>query len=706
MSFVNPLFLIGTLAAAVPILLHLVRREHAQKMEFPTLMFLRRISKRTIRYQKLRRLLLLLLRILAFLFIVFAFMRPYRERIHAGTAVGRVPGVQVIVLDNSMSMGYQNRWERAKGAAADIVRRSGAGDKFAILEFSDKTIVQTQLTIDSSDAINQIENGLELSDQPTRYAQALKIAEKVALDAGAGKRVIHLISDFQKNGWAAEEQEFRLGAGMELQFVDVGSDEFSNLAVRDVHVIEGDQSNAPGVRIKASIGNFGTEDRRNVHVSLFMEGRLAADKRIDIAKGSSQGIEFQLPGLVAGMHAVILEVDDPNLTRDNRFYMTVDARGKTPVLAVENPNAGRRRSPSFFLAKALNVDNLSPYRLTSVSLQNLVISGSLLIWNDAPGGGTAIQKKLQDFVKSGGGLAVVLGDSASSADFNRSFGSWLPVKMSDTGSIRTRNHPAEDYVLMTDIRIDHPIFMPFGKPHSGTFSSARFFSHARVSAGSGTEVPARFDNGDPALVSINVDKGRVLIFTSSADDSSNDLPLKAVYAPFWQQVLRYLENFQERRHWLEVGDIIAPKRLLAEAAVRQAKGNLDLNEAIVILDPEKQRLSAAPGSDDIAVDTAGFYEVRTMNLNTAVAVNTVPKESDLTHGNPEEMIAGWASSKPEISFRGGQPTPEELDRSQRIWALLLVAALLFLAMESFLSNLRLTTDDLQLKTDAIGNPKS
>ena len=70
----------AALAAAVPILLHLIKREHARKIEFPTLMFLRRISKKTIRYQKLRHLLLLLLRILAFLLIVLAFMRPYREK--------------------------------------------------------------------------------------------------------------------------------------------------------------------------------------------------------------------------------------------------------------------------------------------------------------------------------------------------------------------------------------------------------------------------------------------------------------------------------------------------------------------------------------------------------------------------------------------------------------------------------------------------
>lgn len=687
MSFVNPWFLIGALAAGIPILLHLIKRAHARRIEFPTLAFLRRISKKTIRYQKLRHLLLLLLRVLAFLLIVFAFMRPYREKAAPVAAVGKLTTAHIIVLDNSLSMGYQDRWARAKKAATDIIGRSSPDDKVAVLQFSDRTVASTQLTNDFSDALDRIES-MELSDRSTRYGQALRAAEKVALDAGTGKRIIHLISDFQKNGWMAEDRDFRLSAGIELQHVDVGSDDFSNLTIRDVHVSESDQSADNEIRIKASVANFGNIDRKNIQVALLVDGRSVAEKRVDVAGGGSQGIEFQLPGLISGTHPVILEVDDPYLTRDNKFYMAIEARGKTPVLVVESNDAGGPRSSGFFLLKALNVDALSPYKLTEASPQSLTVSGRLIIWNDVPGGTAAMQKKLQDFVKGGGGLAVVLGGAAQSADFNRSFGSWLPVRIDGSGAPESlsKGRSFDSYVLMTDIRTDHPIFQPFSRPHSGSFSSARFFRHARISVGAGAEVPARFDNGDPALVAIHVDKGRVLVFASSADDSSNDLPLKAVYAPFWQQVLRYLENFQERRHWLDVGETMAPKKLLLGAALRQAKGSLDADESVVVLDPQKQRIPVAPGSDDVAVDKTGFYEIRSMSVNSFVAVNAAARESDLTHGNAEEMTAGWMSSESSVFPQNEHPTAEEQDHRQRLWALLLIAAALFLISELALSN--------------------
>jgi hypothetical protein len=710
MSFVNPWFFLGGLIAAVPILLHLIKREHARKIEFPTLMFLRRISKRTIRYQKLRHLLLLLLRVLAFILLMLAFTRPFFEKPGAAAAVGKITNAHIILLDNSMSMSYGDRWKRAKEAAAEIVRRSSAGDKFTILEFSDITDARMQLTADSSEALAQIRDGLELTDHPTRYGQALRTAEKFALDAGAGRRTIHLISDFQRSGWAADEQDLRLAPGIELQHVDVGSDDFSNLAIRDVHVVEADQNASGALLIKASVLNFGTQNRKNVAAMILVDGRTVAERKIDIDRGGSQPIEFQLPGLLSGVHPVILEVDDPALTRDNRFYLTAEARGKTPVLIVENPETRGRRFSSFFLTKALSMDDLSPYRISNATPQNISLTGEgLVIWNGASGGGAGEQKKLQDFVRAGGGLAIVVPDSGQAADFNRTFGSWLPVKVEAAGTEGRSRRPSEDYILMTDIRMDHPIFRPFGNPHSGNFSSARFFDHARISAGPGAEVPARFDNGDPALTAVNVDQGRVLIFASSAGDESNDLPLKAVYAPFWHQMLRYLENFRQRRGWLDIGEIFAPKDLLSEAARRQSKGNRELNQAVVVLDPAKQRIPVRSNSDRILADRAGFYEIRTMDLSTPVAVNTLSRESDLTHGNAEEMTAGWASTKPDASFvQDNRLTPEEQEKQQRIWAFLLIAALLLFVSELILSNYELpvTNDRSSAPQSSIVNRQS
>jgi hypothetical protein len=689
MSFLNPFFLLGGIAVAVPVLLHLIRRDNARKVEFPTLMFLRKIDKKTIRYQKLRHLLLLLLRILAILAIVFAFTRPYGKMAPAAASmVGISTSTHIIALDNSMSMQYQDRWSRAKAAATDIVRQAGEADRFALLEFSDRTSILAALTSDKASVLAAIEHAAEPGDQSTRYSQALRVAERTALESGNENRIIHLISDFQKNGWKDEGDAFRLGAGIELRTVDLGSDLFSNLAIRNVRTFTQDQGGGQTMSVRASVEELGQAAHNEVAARLILDDRVFAEKTLAVPEAAAAEVEFQIPDLSRGEHSVILEIDDASLRQDNRFYMTVDARGNIPVTVVDNRAESGRGAARFFLTQALTVGGLSHYRIESTPPANPDPSGRLLIWNDLPAGDSAVQKRLEAFVNNGGGMLLVLGGTTRASEFNRSFGTWLPVRMDETtyGRRVGKGETADSFVLMTDIRTDHPIFEPFAKPHSGSFSSARFFGYAPVTAGPGAEVLARFDNGAPALIATARDKGRILIFTSSADDSENDLPLKAVYAPFWQQMMHYLERFGEQRNWIEIGDVIDPNRILSEKVFRRGEAAESADEAIALLDPQKQRLELAPGARSIFTEKAGFYDIRTVGWNSRVAVNTVPAESDLTHGNAEEMASAHLSSQPAVLPADSVSAGEEKDRSRKFWVILFLAALLFLFSELFLSN--------------------
>ncbi len=700
MSFVNPLFFVGALAAFLPVLLHLIKRERSRKVEFPTLMFLRRVSRKTIRYQKLRHLLLLLLRVLTVVFLALAFTRPYRVLPQAAAGTGRATASHIVLLDNSLSMAYGDHWERARQAAAEVVQGLREGDKAALVEFSDHSTVRVPLTTERVSLLDEIQHVVSLTDCPTHYAQALRAAEKLALEAGTGRRVIHLISDFQKSGWAAEEQEFRLDPGIEIEPVDVGSDDYSNLTIGDVRVSESPdnpvETSGSTLGLKFSVINFGSRERKNSRISLSVDRRTVMERNIDLAGAEVRGMEFQLPGLTAGPHQIALEADDPLLPRDNRYVLTLETRGRTQVVAVEDPASARgSRAKSFFLSRALNVPSLSRYQLTAISLVQAALPGALnaavTIWNDASGGSGALQKRLEESVKNGSGLILVVADSGNAADFNRSFGAWLPFRVdapaAETEGIRGHRH--EDYSLLTDLRLDHPIFRPFSEPHSGNFSTARFSRHARLRITGPAEVLARFDNGDPALVAAEQGKGHVLVFASSADDSANDLPLKAVYAPFWQQMVRFLDNVSEEKHAFQVGETIAPRKLLLEAALRRGKEGLDLNQAVAVLDPDRKRVPITADADAVLLQKAGFYEVRTASINADVAVNPVPRESDLAHGNAEEMTAGWLSPDARttpVQAEDEPMSPEDQDKRQQFWRYLLSAALVFFVGEALLSN--------------------
>jgi hypothetical protein len=692
MSLVNPLFLLGTLAAAVPVLLHLIRRADAKKLEFPSLMFLRRISRRYIRFQRLRHLFLLLMRVLVLLLIALAFARPYRKLLHAAAGPGQSATARVILLDNSMSMAYGDRWARGRAAAADIARKARPGDMLALVEFSDVTLVRVPPTSDPAVVLSQI-GAVETTDRATRYGQALRTGERVALDAATAHRAIYLVTDFQKSGLAADEENFRLRSGIELKGVDVGADGFSNLWFGD-GLVTGQESGTRGlIKVSGSIINAGDRERAGTRVTASVDGRVLGEKTVDLAPGTLEKVEFTAPAPGAGTHSLLLQVDDPNLVRDNRFSLRLDVRGRRPVLSIEEPTRSGR-SPGIFLNAALNTSSVSPFALTRVSPGQIesggIAPGTLIIWNNASGSGSGLSARLEKFVEAGGGMIVVAADASSGPAFNRLFGAWLPAKAeTGDGESAAGLRPMEDYRLLTDLRMDHPIFRPFREPHSGNFSNVRFYRHARVSVAQGAEVLARFDNGDPALISMEAGKGRVLLFTSSADDSGNDLPLKAVYAPLWQQQLRYLEKFREDRPWYQVGDAIDPGKILHEVALDSGRTDVDAAGLVVMLDPARRRVAPGRGSDMVTLDQAGFYDIRSSNLATCVAVNTPPGESDLTHADAEEMIAAWTSPQPAPPAADPDeepPTPEQQDRRQGLWQLLLLAALALFMGEAVLSN--------------------
>src|SRR5438552_4006677 len=131
-----PAFLLGLLALAVPVLVHLMHRERRQALQFPSLMFLRRIPFRSVRRQKLRHIALFAARCLAFCLLALAFARPFfAERAGVAAAVGGAR-TRVIVLDRSYSMGYADRFARAQQAAERALAGLSPDDEAALILFA------------------------------------------------------------------------------------------------------------------------------------------------------------------------------------------------------------------------------------------------------------------------------------------------------------------------------------------------------------------------------------------------------------------------------------------------------------------------------------------------------------------------------------------------------------------------------------------
>src|SRR5215211_5356738 len=264
MSFLTPLFLAGLGAIAIPVVIHLIQRERKRVVEFPSLMFVRRIPYQSVRRRRIRHWPLLLLRTAAIALIVAAFARPFFERSAAATAMAGGAREVVILLDQSASMGYGDHWSRAQDAARSVVRGLGADDRATFVLFSRNAEENMRATSDRT-RLEAAINAAKVGSGATRYGPALKLAESILARSTLKRREAVLISDFQKSGWGGSD-DARFAEGMTLSAVSVASENSANLSVPSVTFARASFSGQERVTVTAGLSNKGDQPLKDVPV--------------------------------------------------------------------------------------------------------------------------------------------------------------------------------------------------------------------------------------------------------------------------------------------------------------------------------------------------------------------------------------------------------------------------------------------------------
>ncbi len=114
MGLFAPWFLAGLAGLALPVYLHLLKKQTQTPKAVSSLMFFESRTQSSTRHRRLRYLLLLALRLLILLLLILAFANPFINRDAAAIASSRLV---LLVIDNSFSMRAGTRLDDAKDAA-------------------------------------------------------------------------------------------------------------------------------------------------------------------------------------------------------------------------------------------------------------------------------------------------------------------------------------------------------------------------------------------------------------------------------------------------------------------------------------------------------------------------------------------------------------------------------------------------------------
>jgi hypothetical protein len=516
LSFLSPLFLIGAIAAAVPILLHLFHRKTEVVIDFPAVSLLKRAPVQQHRRRRLRELLLLALRVAALLLLALSFARPY----FAGAVASNAVPLTVIAVDTSMSMTAPGQMDRAKDAAAKAASAAPASHALALIGFGDAATVVVEPTTDRS-AVSSAIAQLTAGSSGTRFRTALARASEII---GTREGRVVVITDLQQSGWESnDEGGLPDGVGVDVISVPPPS---GNLAISSAERRER--------RVVASIQNYGNTEVR-APVRLIAGGKEIA--RADVTMAARGAADAELAGSLPADGDAEVRIDDPSgYQPDNVRSLRLDANPAVRIAVVVADPTGS--TGGLYVERALavagngrefDVDVRDGREVAQWTEEDRARIAALFVLGtrtlDRQG-----REAVRTYLAGGGQVLLAAGPDVDPGTLADVLGT--PLRFEEPPA-RTPGAT----MIASDGR--HPIFRPFLNP-SGALGDVQVEQHRRLKDEEGRAVLARFSGGDAALTEQTVGKGRLMVFTSDLDNEWSRFPLNPAFVPFAVETARYL----------------------------------------------------------------------------------------------------------------------------------------------------------------------
>ena len=576
MSFLFPAFLFGGLAAAVPIVLHLLRREHLPLVPFSDIRFLQAARVEQTRRRRLRELLLLALRVAALLLLAVAFARPF---VSDGAAPGRP--ATVVLVDTSFSLSAPGQGERVRAQALEAIATAPVDHLVGVVAFDDTARVVAELAGGRAAARAAVA-ALSPGVHSTRYRVGLAAAS--ALIGLRDGRIV-VVTDRQASGW--DQGAGAISPDVDVEIRDVAPPA-GNLAVVGI-----EPEPAATAAVLFRVGAAAPE----TPVVLAVDGDPLSEILVTPGLGRTT-VRFPVVLPAAGV-ATVSVVDPIGYAADNRRYRLLDPPAPALVLLViSDPRA---RDAVFYLERALAPgEETGPFSVVTMAAAEIAArpehldQARAVVLTGALGLDRRGRDRLATFVRGGGGLLLVAGPALDPGLVTDLFSVTDGLRL---GLGTTLVHDQPVTLAPTDLR--HPILRGFGSLVGNLgrprFNRTRALTEDVDAPGA---VIVRFDDGSPALVEHVVGAGRVLVFASGLGNVWNDFPRRPTFVPFLHETVGYLTTHRAQPREILVGD--------APPGAPDEPGVVDLGDArriVLNVDPrESDPTQLAPELFTASVD--------------------------------------------------------------------------------------------------------
>jgi hypothetical protein len=685
MSFLAPLFLLGALAIALPVIFHLIRRTSRERVPFSSLMFLVPTPPRVTRRSRIENWFLLLLRCLVICLLAFAFARPFLSGPVAMDSASREAQRIIVLIDTSASMRRGNLWAQAKSKAEEVLRQAAPGDHVACFSFDRqpaRVITFEEWSAQppgeraslASQRLDAITPGWASTHLGNALMEAAEAFDSYQQEDGA-KRIV-LISDLQEGSRLDGLQGFEWPRNLELAIEPLSAPGKANAAVQLVAEREeaGNASSEALPRLRVS--NSSESNREQFRVgwaSSKSPGAQAAAIDLYIPPGQSRIFTAPKPPEEAGFDRLVLTGDDHDF--DNTAFYSPAQPQQARILFLGSDDPGNPAQPLFYLRRAFPQTRRLQVNLAARNHQAPLLPEdadevSLLVVADSLQEGRI--EFARNFLVRGGTVLMPLASAEMIATMNSLIG--------NASEVGAKEAAPDRYAMLGQIDFEHPLFAPFSDPRFSDFTKIHFWRHRQVSFDQvqDARVIARFDNGDAALAEVPVGKGALLVLTSGWHPQDSQLALSSKFVPLLYSILDQSGGLKEYRTHYFVGDPVS----------------IPGGEAVTLRKPDGSQFEVKAGELFAGTDQPGIYAAA--NSPFRFAVNVAPEESRTAPMRTEDLERlGLPLKQLAVNASAGRQERQthllatELEGRQKFWRWVIVAALVILVMETVLAG-RLT----------------
>jgi len=432
LSFINPWFLLGLFGIAVPVYLHLYFKKQPTRRDFPSLRLIKLSVEFVARKQKLRNILLLILRILVIFFLIMALAQPFTG-IGASAGSG-VPNAFVVLLDNSMSMGSTNQgisiFNSAKAQALELLNQMRTNDKATVgLINNPGGLIFPQLTWDRDTLKESISNAT-LSYSDTNLYSSILPALKLLTPLKSYRRTLYVVTDMTKVAWKPFLEKYdinKIDPGIDLVLVPIGAASSENLGITSIKANKSLIMLNKPVDFSIKVANHSNRERKT-KVSFFVNDVKKQEKSLDLPPNSEKKLSITYNFTQTGITNIKAQLPADSLSMDNTRYLSIKVLNQQNILLLkpEQQNSRNTRAEDLFLKFALNplsrtknTDYIVESRTASEVLNENLKKYSVICLIDQRRLPEQLIKSLSEYLMSGGNIITFMGSRVEPNWYNK-----------------------------------------------------------------------------------------------------------------------------------------------------------------------------------------------------------------------------------------------------------------------------------------------